>query len=54
MDMMKMHEYRCDQTHEHMLKVIDEILDEGHLTGEDIRKVKDAWKAIYYARMSMK
>ena len=54
MDMMKLHKLRVEQTCEHFLKCIDKTLDKEYLTHEDIRKVKDAWKAIYYAKMSMK
>lgn len=54
MEMMKLHELRFEQTVERFLKCIDKTLDEEYLTSDDIRKVKDAWKAIYYAKMSLK
>lgn len=54
MEMMRLHELRFEQTVEHLLKCIDKTLDEEYMNGDDIRKVKDAWKAIYYAKMSLK
>lgn len=58
MDMHEMRKMRAEQTEERMLKKIDRVLDEaddsGHLGHEDICTIKDAWKAIWYARQCCK
>ncbi len=49
---------RCAQTEEALLRKIDRILDEAederYLSREDICVLKDAWKAIWYAKQCAK
>ena len=44
---------QCAHTKEQLLKKIDRLLDEaednGYLSEEAIRTIKECWKAIYYA-----
>lgn len=45
---------QAERTHEHLSKHVDRVLDnaeENHrnLTQSEVRELKDAWRAIYYA-----
>ena len=44
---------QCAHTKEQLLKKIDRLLDEaednGYLSEEAVRTIKECWKAIYYA-----
>lgn len=47
----------CERTTEHLLKKIEHILIEreeegGHLTHDEVQCIKDAWKAIMYAKQA--
>lgn len=59
---MEMHEKvknQAERTKEHLLKLIDRIFDEAEdehrcLYDSEVEKIKDAWKAIWYACESSK
>lgn len=59
MDMHEMVKHHAERTKEHMLKIIDRIYDEAEddhrcLYETEIHKIKEAWKAIWYACESAK
>ncbi len=58
MDTKEVTRMRCAQTEEALLRKIDRILDEAederYLSREDICVLKDAWKAIWYAKQCAK
>lgn len=56
MDKKDLYRMRCEQTEEHMLEKIDNVLDEArdsrYLSAEGVRTVKDCWKALWYAKQA--
>lgn len=58
MDTKDLHAMRCEQTTETLLDKIDKILhnadDDGYLGHEDVKCIKNCWKAIWYAKQCCK
>lgn len=59
MEMHEMVKHHAERTKEHMLKMIDRIYDRAEdekrcLYDSELEKIKDAWKAIWYACESSK
>lgn len=54
MDSKDLIHMRCEQTEQALLEKIDRVLDKArdnaYLSREDVAIVKDAWKALWYAK----
>lgn len=58
MDMKELRRLRCEQTMDALLdkidKVLDDARDDGHMSCEDVKCLKDCWKTLWYSKQCCK